>query len=167
MKADLHQVAYLTICENLPEYDPDHQTGASLSTFIRSRVCAKLWNESEKRLKSIPFSTIEAVQEPQQFVDNPLVDGLTREACQCEGIDETVAWDVAVEQFKTLLPQLLSRLSEKEGMVLKLKFFEEHQAVEIAKQLGVSEGRVSQLTRAALAKLQKAYISGAIQSWGL
>ncbi len=89
--------------------------------------------------KEEQLSTVEAVQEPQQFVDNPLVDGLTREACQCEGIDETVASDVAVEQFKTLLPQFLSRLSEKEGTVLKLKFFEERKAVEIAKKLGVSK----------------------------
>lgn len=42
MKADLHQIAHLVVSENLPKYDSEHPTGASLSTFIRSRVCAKL-----------------------------------------------------------------------------------------------------------------------------
>ena len=43
-------------------------------------------------------------------------------------------------------------------MVLKLKFFKGCKAVDIAKQLGISEGRVSQLSSSALAKLKKAYL---------
>lgn len=121
MKADLHQIAYLTLLECSPKYNSEHQTDASFTTFIRSRVCGKLWDERKKRLKWIPFSTVEAVRETQTFVANPLVDRLTAEACQCESIDETVAFDVDLEKFKTLLPKLLSCLSEKEGMVLKLK----------------------------------------------
>lgn len=64
MKADLHQIAHLTVSENLPKYDSEHPTGASLSTFIRSRVCTQLWNESENLLQWIPFPTVEEVQEP-------------------------------------------------------------------------------------------------------
>ena len=40
-----------------------------------------------------------------------------------------------------------------------MKFFEECSGVEIAKTLDISEGRVSQLTQNALAKLSKAYLS--------
>ena len=163
MKADLHQIAHLIVSENLPKYDSEHPTGASLSTFIRSRVCAKLWNESENLLQSIPFPTVEEAQKPQQFTANLLTDGLTTEACQCEDIDETVAFDVDLERFKTLLPKLLSCLSEKEETVLKLKFFEGLKSVEIAEVLGVTKGRVSQLSRAALTKLEKLYLSGTIQ----
>ena len=163
MKADLHQIARLAIVESSPEYNSKHQTDASFTTFIRSRVCGKLWDERKKHLKWIPFSTVEAVQETQEFVANPLVDRLTAEACQCKGIDETAARHIDLERFKTLLPKLLSCLSEKEGMVLKLKFFEELTGVEIAKRLGISEGRVSQLSRTALTKLEKLYLSGAVQ----
>ena len=148
MQADLHQIAYLTILENSPKYDPSHQTGATFCTFIRSRVCTKLWNERKKHLQSIPFTVVDGVGETQEFAANPL----------CENIDETVAWHVDVETFKTLLPQLLSCLSEKQGIVLKLKIFEQLKAVEIAKRLGISEGRVSQLYRRALTKLEKAYL---------
>lgn len=164
MSADLHQIARLAIAENSPKYDPEHKSGASFRTFIRSKVCSTLWNESAKLLQWIPCPTVEEAQEPQQFAANPLVDRLTTEACQCESVDETVAFDVDLEKFKTLLPQLLSRLSEKEGTVLKMKFFEELKAVEIAKRLGISKGRVSQLSRSALTKLEKAYLSGATQS---
>lgn len=48
-------------------------------------------------------------------------------------------------------------------MVLKLKFFDGLKAVEMAKRLGISEGRVSQLLRTALTKLEKLYLSGAVQ----
>lgn len=163
MKADLHQIAHLTVSENLPKYDPEHPTGASLSTFIRSRVCATLWNKSEELLQSIPFPTVEEAQDPQQFTANLLADGLTAEACQREDIDETVAFDGDLERFKTLLPKLLSRLSEKERTVLKLKFFEGLKSVEIAEALGVTKGRVNQLSRAALTKLEKLYLSGIAQ----
>ena len=163
MKSDLHQVAYLTVLENSPKYNPDHDTGASYTTFIRSRVCTTLWNERRTLLKSIPFPTVEG-RESQQFTANPLVNQLTTEACQCEPIDETVAFGVDVEAFKTMLPQLLSCLSEKEGMVLEMKFFKNLKAVEIAKRLGISQGRVSQLSRLALSKLKKLYLFGAIAS---
>lgn len=163
MSADLHQIARLAIAENSPKYDPEHESGASFCTFIRSKVCNTLWNESEKLLQWMPCPTVEEVQEPQQFAANPLADGLAAEACQCEGVDETAAFDVDLERLKTLLPQLLSRLSEKEGLVLKMKFFEELKGVEIAKRLGISKGRVSQLSRSALTKLEKLYLSGAIQ----
>lgn len=159
MKSDLHQIARLAIAENSPKYSSAHQTDASFTTFIRSRVCGKLWAERKKHLKWIPFSTIEEAQETQEFVANPLVDGLIAAAWQCEGIDETAARHLDLEKFKTLLPKLLSCLSEKEGMVVRLKFFEELTGVEIAKTLGISEGRVSQLSRRALAKLERAYLS--------
>ena len=123
---------------------------------------ASLGIERKKHLKWIPFSTLEAVQDTQEFVANPLVDELTAEACQCEGIDETATRHLDLEKFKTLLPKLLSCLSEKEGMVLKMKFFEELTGVEIAKRLGISEGRVSQLLRFSLIKLKQLYLSEAI-----
>ena len=158
MKTDLQQTAYLTILENSPQYNPDHHTGASYITFIRSRVCTKLWNERKKLLKSIPLNDGDEAQAHGQSISNPLADGLTAAACQCEGVDEVVARRVDLEGFKTVLPQLMPCLSEKEASVVKLKFFEELKAVEIASRLGISPGRVSQLMRLALTKLKKLYL---------
>ena len=163
LKADFHQIAYQTTLEAKAEYDPTDQRGASLITFTRDRVCGTLWNARRKALKSIPFPTTEGVGDTDPFENNPLVDGMVADACQHEGVDEEVICRVEVEQFERLLPQLLSRLSEKERAVLKLKFSEGLKSVEIAEVLGVTKGRVSQLSRAALAKLKKAYLNASEQ----
>ena len=145
MKADLHQLAYLTILENSPKYNPNHQSGASFVTFIRSRVCGKLWAEKKKQLKYVPVSSLDGDDTEHQL------------------IDESVAWHVDLNRFKAALPQLIKCLSEKEATVLKLKFFEGLKAVEIAKRLGISQGRVSQLSRRAVTKLKQLYLFGAIR----
>ena len=163
LKADFHQIAYQTTLEAQAEYDPTDQRGASLITFTRDRVCGTLRNAKRKALKSIPFPTTEGVGDSDPFENNPLVDELTADACQHEGVDEEVIRCVEVEQFERLIPQLLSRLSEKERTVLKLKFFEGFKSVEIAETLGVTKGRVSQLVHTALAKLKKAYLNASEQ----
>ena len=163
LKADFHQIAYQATLEAQAEYDPADQRGASLITFTRDRVCGTLRNARRKALKSIPFPTTEGVGDTESLGNNPLVDELIADAHQCEGVDEEVIRCVEVEQFERLLPQLLSRLSEKERTVLKLKFFEGLKSVEIVEVLGVTKGRVSQLSRAALAKLKKAYLNASEQ----
>jgi RNA polymerase sigma factor (sigma-70 family) len=163
-KPDLHQLAYLTILENSPKYDPKHKSGASLGTFIRARVCAKLWNERDKALKAIPYSVLEGDKGTQHQKVNRLMDGLVAEALLHDGVEDTVAWEVDVENFKIALPQLLGCLSENERTVVEMKFYEGVRAVEIAGRLGLSEGRISQLSRTALAKLSKAYLFGISQS---
>lgn len=163
-KPDLHQLAYLTILENSPKYDPKHESGASLGTFIRSRVCAKLWNERDKALKAVPYSVLEEDKGTQHQKINRLIDGLVAEALLRDDVEDTVVWEVDVENFKAILPRLLSCLSQKEWAVVRMKFYDGLKAVEIADRLGLSEGRISQLSRKALAKLGKAYLSGTTPS---
>ncbi len=163
-KPDLHQLAYLTIIENTPKYDENHPSGASFGTFMRSRVCATLWNERDKDLKAIPYSALEADNGAQGQKVNRLTNGLVAEALLCETVEDAVTSKVDVESFKVALPQLLPCLSEKERQVVKMKFYEGIRAVEIAKRLGLSEGRISQLSRKALAKLGKAYLFGVTPS---
>ena len=121
-------------------------------------MCAKLWNERDKALKAVPYSALEEDKGTQKI--NRLIDGLVAEALLRDGVEDTVVWEVDVENFKAVLPRLLSCLSQKERAVVEMKFYEELRAVEIADRLGLSEGRVSQLSRKALAKLGKAYLSG-------
>ena len=51
---------------------------------------------------------------------------------------------------------MLAVLSEKERQVIGLKFFYDCSGRDIARQLSLSEGRVSPLTKSALSKLKKA-----------
>lgn len=155
LKEDLRQTAYLTILEQTPEYDPAHQSGASFITFIRSRVCGKLWSQRREHLKSIPFPACEQGEDVLSSTHNPLVDRLAADACQCESVEDQATHRVEMERVKKLLPQFLEGLSEREQSVLKLKFFEAKKSVEIAKTVDVSEARVSQLIKTALAKLKK------------
>lgn len=168
VKEDLRQIAYQTVLEAASTYDPAHQSGASFITFIRSQVCGKLWDEGKNYLQSIPFLSLDDTNcaefqlyqsGPDPLRNNPLIDRLVTDVCQCEGVDEEVIHHVEVKQFERLLPQLLARLSEKEKVVLELRFFEEKKGVEIAKVLGVTKGRVSQLINTACVKLKKGYLN--------
>ncbi|WP_041723102.1 FliA/WhiG family RNA polymerase sigma factor [Caldicellulosiruptor hydrothermalis] len=60
------------------------------------------------------------------------------------------------EELKTVLRQQIDNLMENERMVIVLYYYEELSIKEIAKVLGVSESRVSQLHTRALLKLRSA-----------
>lgn len=164
LKEDFHQTAYEATLKAKSEYNPADQSGASFTTFVRSRVCGTLWNARREALKAgIPFSMIEAAGDAERLANNPLVDGLVADACQCDGIDEQVIRCIEVEQFEQLLSQLLADLSEKERRAVELRFVEGLKGVEIAEALGVTKGRVSQLIHTTLTKLKKAYLNASQQ----
>ena len=52
---DFRQLAYLTILEETPKYDPAHPSQASFITFIKSQVCSTLWSQRRKELKYLTF----------------------------------------------------------------------------------------------------------------
>lgn len=155
MREDFRQIAYLTILEEEPKYDPQHPSGASFITFIKSRVCSRLWSERRRESKYLPFSHDESLAEDCDT--NPLVSSLIADACNCESVVDIVCREIEVEQFQHFFPQMLSSLPEKERDVIMLRFFEHCSGVEISRKLSLSEGRVSQLTKTALSKLRKAY----------
>ena len=158
---DLRQIAFLTIIEETPKYDPDHPSGASYITFIKARVCTRLWSERQKVLRQTPFSHQE-VADDTECESNPLIDNLDAQACAIENVADTVIQQIELETLQRYLPKLLETLTQKERSVIEMKFFKEFSGVEIADILEVSEGRVSQLTKSALEKLGKAYL-GALE----
>ena len=155
LRDDFRQLAYLTILEEEPKYNPEHASGASFITFIKARVCYRLWSERRKEAKYLPFSEDEA-SETDGCTPNPLVSALIAGACASESIEDEVCEKIEVEQLRSLLPRMHAVLSEKERQVIGLKFFKDSSGRDIARQLSVSEGRVSQLTKSALSKLKKA-----------
>ena len=156
MRDDFRQIAYLTILEDEPKYDPDHPSGASFITFMKKRVCGALWSERRNALKYTPFS-MDPPSEPDAD-PNPLVAVLTAEACASESLEDEVCEKIEVEELRSFLPQMLKRLSQKERRVIELKYFNDCSSRDIAKQLRVSDGRVSQLLKSALGKLRKAHL---------
>ena len=83
---------------------------------------------------------------------------MNAEACAHEALEDEVIRQLEVEQFCEHLPQFLAKLTEKQRRVLEMKYFEECSGVEIAKALGISKGRVSQIMKTALEKVKKAYL---------
>lgn len=158
LKEDFHQIAMLTVLEAMPKYDPNHPSGASLTTFIKLSVCKRLWAERKKELNCLPFPLDEQPTDVDNCPPNPLVAGLIAEACSYEAMEDEVIRQLEVEQFCEHLPQFLAKLTEKQRRVLEMKYFEERSGVEIAKALGISEGRVTQITKTALEKVKKAYL---------
>ena len=156
MRDDFRQLAYLTILEEAPKYDPDHPSGASFITFMKSHVCGRLWSERRKASKYTPFSH-DAPFEAESHA-NPLIASLTAEACASESLEDEVCQKMEIEDFRAALPQLLAGLRKKERQAIALKYFKDCSGRDIAKQLRVSEGRVSQLLKSALGKLRKAHL---------
>ena len=157
-KEDLRQLAFLTILEETPKYDPDHPSGASYITFIKARVCTRLWTERQKVLRQIPY-THQETSDDDGCEHNPLIDNLTAQACTIENLADTVIQQIEIETLRKYLPKLLESLNQKEKNVIQMKFFQEFSGREIAQILEVSEGRVSQITKSALEKLGKAYLT--------
>ena len=156
---DLRQIAFLTVMEETPKYNPDHPSGASYTTFIKAKVCTRLWSERQKYWQQIPFPHQDAGDDTTAHQNNPLIESLIDEACAIENMADTVIQQLEIEILQKYLPKLLDKLTEKERSVIEMKFFKELNGVEIAEVLDVSEGRVSQITQSALEKLGKAYIS--------
>ena len=160
LKEDFYQIAMLTVLEAMPKYDPNHPSGASFTTFIKLSVCKRLWAEREKELNCLPFPLDEQHTDDDNYTPNPLVAGLNAEACAHETLDDEVIRQLEVEQFCEHLPQFLAKLTEKQRRVLEMKYLEECSGVEIAKALGISKSRVSQIMKTALEKVKKAYLLG-------
>lgn len=157
MRDDFRQLAYLTILEEGPKYDPEHPSGASFTTFVKGRVCYRLWSERRKEAKYTPFSHDET-SDADGCSPNPLVSVLIAGAYACESIEDEVCRKIEAEHLRSFLPRMLAVLLKKEREVITLKFFKDYSGRDISRQLSVSEGRVSQLTKSALLKLKKALL---------
>lgn len=158
---DFRQLAYLTILEEMPKYDPAHPSQASFITFIKSRVCYKLWSQRRQELKYLTFP-LEEVSVSHSHTDAPaglnsLTAALYNAACDAESMEDSVIDEIHIQQFQERLPVMLKRLSDQERKAVRLKYFHDYTGSQIAETLGVSKGRVSQLMKTALEKLKNAY----------
>ena len=158
---DFRQLAYLTILEETPKYDPAHPSQASFLTFIKARVCTTLWSHRRQERQYLTFPIVDvsmsapAADPPPGF--NALTAALYTAACERDSLEDSVLEAIHIQHFRQLLPHLLKRLTAKEREAVRLKYFHEDTGETIAEALGVSKGRVSQILKSAHSKLKKAY----------
>ena len=156
---DLRQISFLTIIEETPKYDTNHPSNASYTTFIKARVCTRFWTERRNVLKYVSFPDADTSGEMDICEHNPLVKGLLTEAEATESLADSVVRKLEVERLRKKLPTLLAKLSDQERTVLEMKFWDDCSGNEIAQSLGITKGRVSQITKTALEKLNRFYTS--------
>ena len=123
---DFRQVAYLTILEETPKYDPAHPSQASFITFIKSRVCSCLWSERRRELKYQPLPVVETLVSESPKPLNPLTAALYRDACSRESLEVEVCEKIQIDQFREHLPAMLAQLTEQERKVVMLKYFDDY-----------------------------------------
>ena len=155
---DFRQLAYLTILEETPNYDPAHPSQASFITFIKSRVCSTLWSQRRQELKYLTFPLVEVEDADAPTSLNSLTAALYNAATASESMEDSVIKEIHVQQFRERLPVMLKRLSDQERKAVRLKYFHDYTGARIAEALGVSKGRVSQLMKTALSKLKNVYL---------
>ena len=158
---DFRQLAYLTILEETPKYNPTHSSQASFITFIKARVCTKLWAQRKQELQYLAFPLVDVspsntdADPPPGF--NSLTAALYNAACESESLEDSVIEEIHIEQFRQRLPLMLKRLTWKERKVVRLKYFQDYKGEAIGEEISVSKGRVSQILKSALSKLKTAY----------
>ncbi|MDE0397735.1 MAG: sigma-70 family RNA polymerase sigma factor [Candidatus Poribacteria bacterium] len=158
---DFRQLAYLTILEETPKYDPAHPSRASFITFIKAKVCTKLWAQRKQELQYLTFPLVD-VSESLTDADPPpgfnsLTAALYNAACESESMEDSVINEIHIQQFRQRLPIMLKRLTDKERKAVRLKYFQDYNGEDIAEALGVSKGRVSQILKSAISKLKTAH----------
>ena len=79
-------------------------------------------------------------------------------ACVIENMDNNVIEKNEVEFLRNTLPKFMNTLSEREKSMIQMKFFDGYSGRQIAEKFSITESRVTQITRSALAKLGKAYL---------
>ena len=89
---------------------------------------------------------------------NSLTAALYNAATESESMADSVIEEIHVQQFRERLPVMLKRLSDQERKAVRLKYFQDYTGARIAKALGVSKGRVSQIIKTALSKLKNVYL---------
>jgi RNA polymerase sigma-B factor len=109
---------------------------------------------------SLPVEEVlEAIEAAAAFdtssLDAPLRSGDDEQQTVAESIGETDGWFEFVEDRTTLGPALRT-LSERERLILHLRFAEDLTQSEIAQRIGVSQMHVSRLIRKALERIRVA-----------
>ena len=150
---DLLQIASITLVEKGPSFNPNHTSGASFGTFIRPRICLRLTNARKKELLYYTRETCVAETLDEDEIGVPFIESVPDRTT--DSFVDALIWDLSVARFHEMLPLLSESLSAAEQKVLGL-IREDMRNCEIAEELGITRGYVSQLTASVEKKLRRA-----------
>jgi RNA polymerase sigma factor for flagellar operon FliA len=178
---DLIQEGIVAALSSLERYDPSK---ASFTTFIMKRVKGAMYDYLRKidwmprNLRKNVKMIERVIYESEEFPSDEeiarktglelkevvrarnemmrkqllMIDAMEDEiVLKTEGPDENAYRELLVEEMK----KAIEKLSDKEKLVLSLRFEKDLSLKEIARVLGVSESRVSQIISKSLLKIKK------------
>ena len=157
LRDDLFQIASLTLIEKGPAFNPTHQSGASFGTFIRPRICGALMDEKSRELtysnRKLPtFEGEWNSSEDSEAEGHQDVGRLWEVPDPHAEFEAELVRDIS---FKGAFRELLKTLTPCEREIFA-RLRENQRNCEIAADLKISEGRVSQLVKQVTLKLTNA-----------
>ncbi len=96
---------------------------------------------------------IDSIQDTVSMFEPVFQDG-TDTVCVMDQIKDEENTDSAWEQTITV-NEAMKRLSDREQMIINMRFFEGHTQTEIANEIGISQAQISRLEKNALKHLRK------------
>jgi RNA polymerase sigma-70 factor (ECF subfamily) len=137
----------------------DKQQTADITSQIFLKALQKIHSF---QFKGFPFSSWLfriAVNECNDFFRKTKRQRLViLEDAHAELLYEEMFGDETMEELRTMLPAILTRLDEKELQFIELRFLEEKPFKEVAEILGVSENYAKVKTYRVLEKMKKLFI---------
>ncbi|HEY3130687.1 MAG TPA: sigma-70 family RNA polymerase sigma factor [Acidobacteriota bacterium] len=155
-RRELRQEGYVALLAGLKYFDP--HAGACLSTFLYHRIRGRMlhWRRDERQALTLaPIShrsNVVSLYEPILGDGNDtlfmadIVEDDTLSARPDDRIHSSVLRDVVAGTLRMI--------SRRQSEALRLLFWDDLQASEIAERLGVSRPRVTVMVQAALSNLQ-------------
>jgi RNA polymerase sigma factor for flagellar operon FliA len=171
---DCVQNALIGLLEAMDRFDPDR--GIKFETYARYRVRGAVFNGLRTLRESLAQGshaydqTAAVLDRIESLEDNASSDPLEAFVATTVGLGlgfllETKSFpgregptdayaELEKEELSTAVIEGIERLSEREQAILTLHYFHHVPFVDIASQLGVTKGRVSQLHKRALERLR-------------
>ena len=176
---EYYQLAVVGLMESLERYDP--QQGAQFKTYVTPRIVGSVLNGLERlseqqqqiglrrRLAAERAASLasESLSEwsPQKLLRELgeigvgialgiLLEGTGMVVGQDEGLPDNAYSRIELRQLRHQIWHLVQHLTDRERDVIRLHYQQQKPFDEVATELGVTKGRVSQLHQQALKRLQ-------------
>lgn len=180
---DFFHYALIGLIEAIERYEPGK--GALFTTFASYRIKGAILNgveklteqqqqiQARKRILAERAATLKDASSKTDKLDDLFAElaniaiglaigcilegtGLYR-ADEEEALPESAYTRYELKQLSSQIGALVDTLVERERLIVKLHYFHRVKFEDIAKEMGLSKGRISQLHRSALATLGKRY----------
>ncbi|WEG11222.1 FliA/WhiG family RNA polymerase sigma factor [Pullulanibacillus sp. KACC 23026] len=126
-------------------------TDAELSDYLNLSL-----DEVDETMSALSLSTVLSLNETL-----PTTNGEGKDQTRIESIvDEqnpSQEQHIQMEEFKTLMADVIDQMPEKERLVISLFYYEGLSKVEIADVLNLTKGRISQIHTKAILRLRQAF----------